>query len=72
MITSLSTIFSGCSNGWSVGGYELTPHDTTNYSFIEVLSQDSTKHWYGEQDYADFNWCFLHYQWEDAVGDNAK
>jgi hypothetical protein len=54
-----------CSSGWSVSGYELSPMDTSmNTVFIEVLSHDSTEHWYAHRVYHGDNWCHLHDKWE--------
>ena len=56
-----------CSTGWSVGGYELSPQDTTNNTvFIEIVSHDSTVHWYSEKIFDGDNWCFKHSKWEDV------
>lgn len=56
-----------CSSGWSVAGYDISPSDTTNTVFTEILSQpDSVKHWYQPKVYSGSNWCFRHNQWEDV------
>jgi hypothetical protein len=55
----------GCSQGWSVGGIQITPQDTvTNTAFIEITSHDSTQHWYANKIYDGDNWCHLHNEWE--------
>jgi hypothetical protein len=55
-----------CSSGWSVGGYELTPADTTrNTVFIEIMDTDSVVHYYYNGVY-ETNWCWLHEQFEDV------
>lgn len=58
-----------CSAGWSVGGYQLTPADTSkvnNTVFIEIIAQDSTLHWYANTIYSGDNWCHLHDKWEEV------
>ena len=55
---------SSCSNGWSVGNIDVHSEDSM-YTFVEVLDQDSTSHFYS--DHVRFNkdmWCFTHNQWE--------
>ena len=55
----------GCSQGWSVGGVQITPQDTViNTAFIEIISHDSTQHWYANKIYNGDNWCHLHDEWE--------
>ena len=57
-------LVSGCSNGWSVGSFELNPEDSM-YTFVEVIDQDSSSHFFS--DHVRFNkdmWCFTHSQWE--------
>jgi len=57
----------GCSHGWSVAGYEITPQDTvTNTVFIEVMI-DSVLHYYHGRVYEESNWCWIHHQFEDVV-----
>lgn len=58
-------LFTSCSGGWSVGGYELTPSDT-NTVFIEILDSDSTVHWYHGTINESNNWCYAHNAWEDV------
>ena len=61
-------ITGGCSHGWSVGGYEITPQDTvTNTVFIEVMGIDSVLHYYHGRVYETSNWCWIHHQFEDVV-----
>jgi len=58
----------GCSHGWSVAGYEITPQDTvTNTVFIEVMGVDSVLHYYHGKVYETSNWCWIHHQFEDVV-----
>ena len=55
----------GCSQGWSVGGIQITPQDTViNTAFVEIISHDSTQHWYANKIYNGDNWCHLHDEWE--------
>ena len=55
----------GCSHGWSVGSYQITPQDTvTNTAFVEIISHDSVQHWYANKVYNGENWCHLHDEWE--------
>ena len=54
-----------CSNGWSVAGFELTPSDTTNTVFIEIMDTDSVMHYYHYKIYNTSNWCYLHQEFED-------
>ena len=55
----------GCSQGWSVGGIQITPQDTViNTAFIETMSHDSIQHWYANKVYNGENWCHLHDEWE--------
>lgn len=62
----LNLINVSCSGGWSVGGYELTPADTTNNTvFIEIMDTDSTIHYYYNGVY-ETNWCWIHEQYEDV------
>ena len=61
-------ITGGCSHGWSVAGYEITPQDTvTNTVFIEVMGIDSVLHYYHGRVYEELNWCWIHHQFEDVV-----
>jgi len=57
-------MLSSCSNGWSVGNMNPTPKDSM-YTFVEVISEDSTSHFYN--DHIRFNrdmWCFSCSRWE--------
>ena len=66
VMTCLSLInILGCSQGWSVGGIQITPQDTvTNTAFVEITSHDSVQHWYANKIYNGDNWCHLHDEWE--------
>ena len=58
----------GCSHGWSVGSYQITPQDTvTNTVFIEVMGIDSVLHYYHGRVHETSNWCWIHHQFEDVV-----
>ena len=62
----LNLINVSCSGGWSVGGYELTPADTTNNTvFSEIMDTDSIVHYYYDGIY-ETNWCWIHEQYEDV------
>ena len=62
----LNLINVSCSGGWSVGGYELTPADTTkNTVFIEIMDTDSVIHYYYDGIY-ETNWCWIHEKYEDV------
>ena len=64
LLLSLANV--SCSSGWSVGGYELTPADTTNSTvFIEIMDTDSVIHYYYNGIY-ETNWCWMHQQFEDV------
>ena len=55
-----------CSSGWSVGGWEFTPADTTKPSvFIEIMDTDSVIHYYHDNLYETSNWCWIHHRFED-------
>tara|TARA_R110002012_G_scaffold57177_8_gene147284 strand:- start:8218 stop:8460 length:243 start_codon:yes stop_codon:yes gene_type:complete len=61
-------IISGCSQGWKVGGIQLTPQDTvTNTVFIEIMDVDSNMHYYHGRLNTESNWCWKHNQFEDVV-----
>ncbi len=57
-------MLSSCNNGWSVGNIDVHAEDSM-YTFVEVLDQDSTSHFYSDHIRFDSdNWCFVHHQWE--------
>jgi len=57
-------MLSSCSNGWSIGNFELSPEDSM-YTFVEVVDQDSTSHFYSDNVRFDRDmWCFTHNSWE--------
>ena len=57
-------MLSSCNNGWSVGNIDIHAEDSM-YTFVEVLDQDSTSHFYSDHIRFDSdNWCFVHHQWE--------
>jgi len=61
-------IISGCSQGWKVGGIQLTPQDTViNTVFIEIMDVDSNMHYYHGRLNTESNWCWKHNQFEDVV-----
>ena len=68
VIISLFSILmlSSCTSGWSVGSFELSPEDSM-YTFLEVMDQDSTSHFYADKVRINSdNWCFTHNQWESV------
>ena len=68
VIISLFSILmlSSCTSGWSVGSFELSPEDSM-YTFLEVMDQDSTSHFYADRVRINSdNWCFTHNQWESV------
>jgi len=65
-VTLPSVLIASCTSGWSVGGYELTPSDTMNTVFIEIVDTDSTVHWYHGRVNETSNWCYMHDEWEDV------
>jgi hypothetical protein len=57
-------MLSSCSNGWSVAGLDMDSEDSM-YTFVEVLDQDSTSHFYSDHVRFDKDmWCFTHSRWE--------
>ena len=66
MLLSSTLMLSSCTNGWSVGSFELSPEDSM-YTFLEIMDQDSTLHFYADQVRINSdNWCFTHNQWESV------
>ena len=64
ILSLIISMLGSCSNGWSVGSvYE----DSTMYSYIEIMDQDSTSHFYANKVKINSdNWCFTHNQWESV------
>jgi len=59
-------LLTNCSQGWSVGGVQVTPSDTVaNSVFIEVMDVDSVIHWYHGTINNQTNWCYKHDEWEE-------
>ena len=69
LIILIITSFTRCTTGWSIAGYSLSPYDTTNTVFDEIIDQDSTIHWYLGI-YIGDNWCYRHEKYELVT--NAK
>ncbi len=66
MLLSSTLMLSSCTNGWSVGSFELSPEDSM-YTFLEIIDQDSTLHFYADRVRINSdNWCFTHNQWESV------
>lgn len=64
ILTFTTLMLSSCSNGWSIGNFELSPEDSM-YTFVEVVDQDSTSHFFSDHVRFDKDmWCFTHNQWE--------
>ena len=66
MFAMPTVLMASCTSGWSIGGYELTPSDTVNTVFIEIVDTDSTVHWYHGQISETSNWCYKHEEMEDV------
>jgi hypothetical protein len=66
MVGLPSVLIASCTSGWSIAGYELTPSDTMNTVFIEIIDTDSTVHWYHGRVNETSNWCYMHDEWEDV------
>jgi hypothetical protein len=66
MLLSSTLMLSSCTSGWSVGSFELSSEDSM-YTFLEVMDQDSTSHFYADRVRINSdNWCFTHNQWESV------
>jgi len=62
----ITLMFSSCNSSWSIGSFELSPQDSM-YTFLEVMDQDSTSHFYADKVRINSdNWCFTHNQWESV------
>ena len=62
----ITLMFSSCNSSWSIGSFELNPQDSM-YTFLEVMDQDSTLHFYADRVKINSdNWCFTHNQWESV------
>ena len=62
MFTTL--MLSSCSNGWTVMGIDADMENPM-YTFVEVVDQDSTSHFYSDNVRFDKDmWCFTHNSWE--------
>ncbi len=58
-------LLTDCNQGWSVVGIEISPSDTTNTVFTEIVDVDSVVHWYHNvNEYS--NWCYRHEQYEEV------
>lgn len=62
----ITLMFNSCNSSWSIGSFELSPQDSM-YTFLEVMDQDSTLHFYTDRVKINSdNWCFTHNQWESV------
>ena len=51
-----------CTNGWSLGNAQMSHSDS---SLVEIVDQDSTKHYYLSVDLENDSWCLQHHRWEE-------
>tara|TARA_R100000234_G_scaffold98805_1_gene67393 strand:+ start:448 stop:714 length:267 start_codon:yes stop_codon:yes gene_type:complete len=58
--------FSGCNGGWSVAGIQITPSDSIEISYLIIIDQDSSQHWYEPSIEMGDNYCYKHHIWEDV------
>lgn len=64
--------FTGCSRGWSIAGYELSPSDTTHIE-INIVDQDSTWHTFRQPVVLNYdNWCYRHNIYEVVETKDGK
>jgi len=62
ILSLIISMLGSCSNGWSVGNLS---EDSTMYSYIEIIDEDSTSHFYADKVRINSdNWCFTHSRWE--------
>ncbi len=66
MILVMITTFTGCNGGWSVGGLQITPSDSVEISYLVIVDQDSSEHWYEPSIEMGGNYCYKHHIWEDV------
>lgn len=55
-----------CGPGWSIAGYEFAPSDSTQSGVIELFDSDSIKHIYKELNFDGFDYCLIHWQYEEV------
>jgi len=66
MILGIITTVSGCNSGLSVGGLEISPSDSVEISYLVIVDQDSSQHWYRQSIEIGDNYCYKHHSWEDV------
>jgi hypothetical protein len=66
MILGIITTVSGCNSGLSVGGLEISPSDSVEISYLVIVDQDSSQHWYRPSIETGDNYCYKHHSWEDV------
>jgi len=66
MILGIITTVSGCNSGLSVGGLEISPSDSVEISYLVIIDQDSSQHWYRPSIEIGDNYCYKHHSWEDV------
>ena len=66
VILVMITTFTGCKGGWSVGGLQITPSDSVEISYLVIVDQDSSEHWYEPSIEMGGNYCYKHHIWEDV------
>jgi len=66
LILGVITTITGCNSGWSVAGVQITPSDSVEISYLVIIDQDSSKHWYEPSIKMGDNYCYKHHIWEDV------
>ena len=57
---------SSCNGGLSIGGLEISPSDSVEISYLVIVDQDSSQHWYKPSIEIGDNYCYKHHLWEDV------
>ena len=58
--------FTGCQGGWAIAGLEINPSDSVEVSYLVIIDQDSSQHWYEPSIKIGDNYCYKHHIWEDV------
>tara|TARA_R100000655_G_scaffold44023_1_gene80618 strand:- start:200 stop:466 length:267 start_codon:yes stop_codon:yes gene_type:complete len=58
--------FTGCRGGWAIAGLEINPSDSVEVSYLVIIDQDSSQHWYQPSIEIGDNYCYKHHIWEDV------
>lgn len=53
-----------CQLGWSIAGYSLEPTEN-NADIPVIVDVDSIEHMYKEINYDGYDFCLIHYEYED-------